>query len=416
MSCSRHSINCRSTMQYVCTYSLRLCRSVVCVGAICSLSFSSISVQRRNAFSALSGSGCGAFVQNPPRLGLDSGGSWWCPQCNVILRRNALFCDICLRSRSLSENTSPIGSSGTQSAPKVAPGDWQCPYCRKFSSVNSGACCGTPREAPEGYWICSWCSSTNRNARERCLGCGNFPPAIKWKCDICGGLNPTDIFYCETCASAHPFLWGCSLCGAHYHHNITKCRCGGTNPEPPIVLSCPICAAPNREMRKSCFRCRARLSSDEWKCPECHHSNRRNVHRCFHCSTPRFFNMNEVTWVCDVCSTAVASGGDLPERKYCPKCNSFRTSHCLAFPSRWACRHCNLQANRTTSPKCIDCGAKRRASPFRSSVMCPHCFVETLMNEDEKCSHCKESLSDVLSEAGKQVQGMKPTPETSHLP
>lgn len=329
-------------------------------------------------------------------------GAWWCRNCNIVLRRNATFCDICLQSRG--------GSSNSLAQPPVTtfPGDWQCPYCRQFRRVNTTICCGKPRVCPTGYWLCQKCCSTNRNERQQCLGCACSPPDKVWKCTTCGSSNEVDSFLCGTCYSPHPVLWSCAGCMKSNHYTVSTCECGMRRILPPNPIICSVCGAPNAPPRKSCFRCRGRLVSGRWICSECHNeTNSRTSMRCELCRTPRKFNMAQITWVCDVCSTAIDSGGDLPVRLQCPKCNSMFTDYCLKFPSRWVCKKCKLEGNRSTSPNCMECGQRRKLSPFTCPAVCPHCFNRVVLDEREECSSCCESLSALLTEPGELVQGMK---------
>lgn len=342
-------------------------------------------------------------------------GSWWCPKCNIILRRNATFCDICLTPRGETPTSSNSKRAGTPLSRQTQAGDWQCPYCRQLNEMRVKSCCGKERECPVGYWLCFHCSSVNRNERHLCLGCGREPSETTWNCKVCRTSNNVHVFSCVTCASPHPLLWACSACGKTYHYSFLKCHCGMPRPDPPVPVVCPLCGAPNAEKRKSCFRCRGRLFSHQWKCSECRYEkNARALYRCERCFSPRPFSMEEITWVCDVCSTAVDSGGDLPERFQCPKCNSPYTTHCLKFPARWICKGCRLQANRSTSPTCMECGQRRSLTPFKCPAVCPHCFQDTVLTEKEMCSLCEGSLSALLSAPGEVVQGME-TPVFNQL-
>lgn len=335
-------------------------------------------------------------------------GSWWCENCNIILRRNATFCDICLTPRGGVFGSKSGKGTNTSLSHQPQPGDWQCPYCRQFNGINVRSCCGKERECPAGYWLCANCASINRNERHLCLGCGHAPSQTMWKCKVCGTSNSVHIFTCETCVSPHPLLWSCPKCRKSYHYTFSKCECGMSRPDSPSAVICPLCGAPNAKKRKSCFRCRGRLFSDQWKCLKCHYEkNSRIVYRCEQCLSARPFHIEGITWVCDVCSTAVDSGGDLPERLQCPKCNSQYTSHCLKFPSRWICKGCRLEANRATSPTCMECGRNRMLAPFKCPAVCPHCFQDTVLTENEVCSLCGGSLSALLNAPGEVVQGME---------
>lgn len=339
----------------------------------------------------------------------ESSGSWWCAHCNIELRRNCTFCDVCLRPRSNSvSHTLPPSQPASR-------GEWQCPHCRKLCGNDTRECCGQARKIPVGYWFCATCLSTNKNGRPACIGCGGPPPSESWECSLCSKPNDASTFVCSTCSSPHPLLWCCSACQVCHHVSVSACECGGRKPSPPIPLLCRICEAPNAPDRRACFRCRCRLSSDAWNCSLCgFEKNSRTALRCKQCLSPRHFHMGEVTWVCDVCNTPVASGGDLPERKKCPKCGYLYTSHCVTFPTRWICKQCKL-CNRSTASSCVECGQKRLLPPFKSPVVCMNCFQETTLSETEECVHCHASLSPFLDASGAFVRDMEEKMEEGEI-
>lgn len=345
-----------------------------------------------------------------PRETSEMEGAWWCTNCNIQLRRNATFCDVCLSLREQSalgagqarKEPQPAGAAADPAPP--IPGSWQCPYCRQFQSPHAAECCGHPRELPNGYWLCSMCSSVNRFERGECLGCGAGQVPVPWPCPMCGRRNSGDAFECETCVSPHPTLWQCSSCKKSVHLSKLSCPvCQAPRPAASLSVACPVCKVPNRPTRKGCHRCRARLQDDEWTCNGCHtvHHNH-TVLRCTFCQKPRAFNMAERVWVCDVCSTPVVTGSDADNLTQCPRCGSGRTEASLSFPSRWMCRDCGI-SNVIPSPKCVECGSIRRVNGLDAKVCCPHCFRTTVLTDSELCGDCGGSLSGMLSDAGGSV-------------
>lgn len=390
-------------------------------------------------------------------------GTWWCTECNVLQRRNVGFCDICLKPRVVVDSREPpksiaadsltsetkgtascltetgtvlpnegqcktdqatvgggkhLGGDGAEvtetkfsdtfipfSVNTTETGEWRCPYCRNLLGPTVTSCCGVTREAPFGYWRCSACCSTNRDERARCLGCGAAPQAVKpWRCYMCRRRNEADVFQCDYCGSAHPRHWVCGQCGSKCQQSgDSRCSSCGSVKKKLEVVVCPHCSVPNNFLRKSCFRCRARLVSDDWHCEKCGYGqNGKNSRRCTGCGEPRRFNMDEITWVCDVCSTAVASGGALKERKQCPRCNSDRTERSLEIPSRWQCRSCGV-ANAYSVPACLECGNARRLGNMRTHTSCRACFRLTFLDEKERCEHCGAVMSEVINDVGSLV-------------
>lgn len=368
-----------------------------------------------------------------PTVGGELEGSWWCHTCNVIQRRNAPFCDICLQPRFLAqtsahpataESSSTAAPHGTgritrlapggswpapgtppPAPPQIAPGAWQCPYCRQYNLVTQRGCCDKDREVPQGYWLCAECASTNRTERKQCLGCSAAPPEGSWKCTVCQAENTADAGSCSCCAGPHPSLWRCPSCGASAHESEEQCSgCSGARPPPAPHVKCPVCHAPNTPTRKSCFRCRGRLQDDGWRCAQCDdYVADPALLRCPSCRAARDFHTAEETWVCIVCETAIASGGALPVRSQCPRCGGDRDKeHGLCFPSRWRCRRCRLH-NRAVSPNCTECGEKRSIPELHAAVHCPHCFRGTALDSAETCTHCRGSLSALLTDAGTSI-------------
>ncbi|KEG11639.1 hypothetical protein DQ04_02411040 [Trypanosoma grayi] len=380
-------------------------------------------------------------------------GTWWCAGCQVFQRRNARFCDICLKPKVLAAGTGLEVKADKTPVPEwichacahrntdlsllnctkcqeprsqnsavercdreehraacevvgssSVPGEWRCPYCRKAVDVMVMSCCGAHRELPPGYWLCTTCCSTNRDERSKCLGCGAAPPEKPWRCLMCRCKNTTDTFVCFRCGSAHPHHWQCAKCGSRCQHASDRvCRSCGAAKTPVDIVTCQHCCAPNHPLRKGCFHCRARLSSDKWKCEACgFKENEKHNRRCSACGGPRQFDMREITWVCDVCNTAVASGGELQERNQCPRCSSDRTERSMCFPSRWQCRSCGL-ANVCAASLCADCGQKRLLENLRTHTTCTSCFRLTLLNEQERCERCGVDLSHIISEAGSSI-------------
>ncbi|KAG8345968.1 hypothetical protein TRVL_03212 [Trypanosoma vivax] len=284
-------------------------------------------------------------------------------------------------------------------------GRWRCPYCRSFVDVMVTSCCGSVRETPFGYWRCSSCCSTNRDERVRCLGCGAASATVKpWRCFGCRRRNGADIYQCDYCGSGHPRHWKCMNCGSCCQRSEGEfCKmCGGRKTKQE-VLSCLQCSAQNHPKRKSCFRCHARLSSDTWNCGSCgHRDNEKQLRRCCSCGEPRQYNMDEFTWICDVCSTNVASGGELKVRTQCPRCNAECSENSMRLPSRWKCRLCGV-SNACSVPYCTDCGNKRLLENLCTHTSCSSCFRLTTLNEKETCEHCNASLSQIINDVGSLV-------------
>ncbi|ORC93062.1 uncharacterized protein TM35_000023880 [Trypanosoma theileri] len=296
----------------------------------------------------------------------------------------------------------PIISSSSSSLCNT--GDWRCPYCRNMINVMITSCCGVPREVPFGYWLCPTCCSTNRDERGKCIGCSAAPPEKPWRCLLCRNKNHNDAFFCTRCGSAHPHHWKCEKCGVRCLHACDKrCRsCGSVKPTIDLI-ACQNCCADNHPSRKSCFRCRARLSSDSWNCKACgSHGNEKHLRRCTSCGEARVYNMDEVTWICDVCNTAVYSGGDLPVRTQCPRCNSDRTSRSVCVPSRWKCRRCGL-TNLYNAATCMECESKRVLVGLQTHTTCPTCFRLTSLTVEERCEHCGSDLAQVINMCGSAI-------------
>ncbi|RNF05157.1 hypothetical protein TraAM80_04718 [Trypanosoma rangeli] len=121
-----------------------------------------------------------------------------------------------------------------------------------------------------------------------------------------------------------------------------------------------------------------------------------------HVGVPREYNMKEVTWICDVCDTAVATGGALPERTQCPRCCSERTDRSLCLPSRWRCQGCGV-VNVYALPTCLECGVKRVLEHLHTRITCSSCFRVTFLTEQEQCSKCGANLSSIINEAGTPI-------------
>lgn len=360
------------------------------------------------------------------RLGKTIGGGWWCPTCNVPQRRNANFCDICLYSRD--ELTRYRKSSMYKDAATEPPtpntaveisvelGDWQCPYCRKFVKVKQMECCGHRREVPQGYWLCDHCASTNRAERGVCLGCGQKPsPVTPWTCTQCTFRNSAQSTSCLHCTMPHPLVWRCETCQTYTSTADEACtKCGANKPSPGVAVDCPVCAAPNAAVRASCYRCHARLQDGGWQCTACNRQNAASSGaRCSHCQTPRSFDMREEVWICEVCTSAVSSGGAIPIRHRCPLCKCKRASRCPHFPARWQCR-CGL-CNRARVKECRECGTQRCLVGLQTAVECPHCLKTTILDSREVCEHCSQSLSTIIDTLGDSIVMSYPAGHRTHL-
>ncbi|CCW60011.1 unnamed protein product [Phytomonas sp. EM1] len=364
-----------------------------------------------------------ATSHRPPPTSAETSGAWWCTQCNIIQRRNAVFCDVCLRPRHLAEEiTAPSdvknghtseregcdkGNHSTRDSLKLPPmGSWQCPYCRQFRDAKELRCCGKIREIRKDYWLCKMCSSVNRKDREVCIGC-SMPPALAeehWACVVCEFENTKDSLLCERCGAAHASLWRCISCRLAVPQSQGICpTCRAAKPDVPAPIVCLVCQAPNAPARMACFRCRARLRLS-WQCTRCQATHAdRTLLRCPTCLAPHLYNEAEETWVCELCASAIASGGDLPVRQQCPKCRADRLPECLSFPSRWRCKRCEI-FNRTANPQCVECGSARcMPETFHLTVTCPQCFGQTEANTKETCTNCGCSLSEMLTLAASDV-------------
>lgn len=311
--------------------------------------------------------------------------AWCCLTCNVPQRRNASFCDICLGSRDAMRRqlygasekaegsaAAAHGAATGASVPLTADGDWRCPYCSQLRGVEVRECCGHAREVPPGYWLCEQCSSTNLNARPVCLGCGHARSLVApWSCAACAHRNIAEAVVC-------------GQCGLSRDANASQSTTASS-------VECPVCAAPNLAERLSCYRCRARLRDVEWTCHACGHGNRdRFTAKCVECAAFRTFDLSQEVWVCEVCSTGVYSGGDLPVRTTCPKCEAPRAPAAPHFPARWRCT-CGMY-NRARVAECPECGTQRRLPTLDTVVSCPSCFRDTKLDVAETCSHCGGSL------------------------
>ncbi|CAD2214239.1 hypothetical protein AGDE_14905 [Angomonas deanei] len=66
----------------------------------------------------------------------ETGGAWWCANCNITHRRNVTFCDVCLEPRTAARegNQREKPSSGEEQeavTPTLSSGSWTCPFCRQ---------------------------------------------------------------------------------------------------------------------------------------------------------------------------------------------------------------------------------------------------------------------------------------------
>lgn len=359
--------------------------------------------------------------------------AWWCFTCNVAHRRNVMFCDICLESHDAvrlrnkkelaamrasasspsTEVTSPAFSGdpaalkdagGVMIMPVTAEGDWQCPYCRKLLCVTQHECCGHRREVPYGYWLCDHCCSTNRNDRSVCLGCNEQRESVcPWRCHECEWRNEAADAVCLQCGLPR-----------------TPCTTAdrGTsvsdNSEPNKSIECGVCSAPNHFEKTACYRCRARLRDVEWMCDACGHGHRtRNALRCEECHVIRQFDLRGEVWLCDVCTTPVFSGGEIPVRTHCPKCNAQRAPTATHYPSRWKCE-CGL-FNRSRVTECHECGVRRRLESLCTTATCPRCFRDTPIDVQERCTHCSASLADCFSRWESNITVLADTPELAEV-
>ncbi|KPA80051.1 putative mitochondrial putative RanGDP binding protein [Leptomonas pyrrhocoris] len=350
--------------------------------------------------------------------------AWWCSTCNVPQRRNASFCDICLQSRDhvqrlqreqeekwKAERLASPAAPGTTAAenrsviPAIADGDWRCPYCCSMHSVEEHQCCGHQREVPPGYWLCSQCGSTNRQDRVACLGCGQAQERVcAWTCVECSHKNAGEALICGQCGIPRQGVEHSVATGAEVTTGdgtaSTAARAGDAA---PTRIVCPVCAAPNWAERLACYRCRARLHNFEWTCQACGHGHHdRQATRCTNCKAFRTFDLSEEVWVCEVCSTTVYSGGELPVRTQCPKCQAARAATTLHFPARWQCP-CGVY-NRARISACPECGTRRRLPSLHTVLSCPHCFRDTILNVKEVCEHCNESLSDCFEDYESRIR------------
>lgn len=394
-------------------------------------------------------------------------GAWWCHHCNVTHRRNAGFCDICLRPRRLvldeaaaveatptpptlsdsscddthQSRVSPANvllETPTPSSPQPAPlappstdvqselsrqqrlgltpGSWQCPYCRQYHLAHVLHCCQHPREVAAGYWLCLHCGSVNRQERTHCLGCHALPAPTVWLCPRCESKNAATQLICLCCGAGHPRRWACATCGpptCEMHAGEPTCRRCGVAPSSASgeteanSVPCTVCAAPNHRARRSCFRCHARLQESHWVCGQCGvRSENRSALRCPHCHAPRVFDIaGQEVWVCELCSNPVYSGGDLPVREQCPRCGVARhTNHALTFPSRWQCGGCAVW-NACNRAHCGECQTRRTLVDLNTSLTCPRCLRTTPVDVRERCAHCAASLSDVITDTLSPVAG-----------
>ncbi|XQJ31601.1 putative RanGDP binding protein [Leishmania guyanensis] len=341
--------------------------------------------------------------------------AWWCYTCNVMHRRNVTFCDICLqprdamRVRSKSELTALRASSIFPTAevasttcssdpatlkdgadvtvmPVTSEGDWQCPYCRKLLRVSQQECCGHRREVPYGYWLCDHCCSTNRHDRSVCLGCGEQQKHVcPWTCQECEWRNDATNVVCLQCGVPRA---ACTM--------ADRGTPVSSSSDSSTTIACAVCGAPNHFEKSACYRCRARLRDVEWTCDACGHGHRtRNASRCEECGAMRQFDLREEVWLCEVCSTPVFSGGEIPVRTHCPKCNAQRALTATHYPSRWKCT-CGL-FNRSRVTECPECGARRRLESLDTTATCPRCFRDTPIDVRETCMYCSASLIDCFS-------------------
>ncbi|KAG5464702.1 hypothetical protein LSCM4_00143 [Leishmania orientalis] len=339
--------------------------------------------------------------------------AWWCFNCNVVHRRNVTFCDICLQPRDVMDlrnktelaamqassslpkaevtvlNSADVaslkGASGVTIVPATVEGDWQCPYCRKLRCVTQHDCCGHRREVPHGYWLCDRCCSTNRLDRECCLGCGERQERVcPWTCPECAWCNDAGNTVCLQCGVPN-------APGAAAGSGPTASGGGDVS----TSIACTVCSAPNHFEKSACYRCRARLRDVEWRCDACGHGHghrTRSALRCEQCGGIRQFDLREEVWLCEVCSTPVFSGGEIPVRTHCPKCNAQRAPTATHYPSRWKCK-CGL-FNRSRVTECLECGARRRFESLDTIATCPRCFRDTPMDFHETCTHCRASLAE----------------------
>lgn len=112
--------------------------------------------------------------------------------------------------------------------------------------------------------------------------------------------------------------------------------------------------------------------------------------------------MEEKIWICEVCESGVASGGDTVLRDICPRCNSPQTSTCVVLPSRWKCESCGV-ASRSFQDSCGECGNRRCLHSVDTIVTCPTCFAVTTLRENERCDTCRASLSMLVNHLGSQL-------------
>ncbi|EPY17246.1 hypothetical protein STCU_10732 [Strigomonas culicis] len=344
-------------------------------------------------------------------------GSWWCCRCNVLLRRNTSFCDICLRPRQVAQlpDRPPSESGGVPAPPRRGEpqaGDWLCPYCRQLRSVQTRRCCSHEREVPQGYWLCPTCCSTNRRDRRTCVGCGAVPHFDKWVCTICNGKNKSGEIRCATCAVPQDHFWTCALCGQREHFTQSSCTaCGGARPatEESIHI-CSVCHAANGASRVTCFRCRERLGDDKWECVRCGSRNERGVLLCDACTAPRPYDFNEVSWVCKICSNVMVNRPGKEEFSRCTLCATERQADCFTFPTRWRCPRCDA-GNAAYLEHCQYCAGQagggvsspRVMAELQACVTCTHCCRDTTLDGREQCEHCHGSLRVLFTEMTRSV-------------
>ncbi|CAD2214238.1 hypothetical protein ADEAN_000168300 [Angomonas deanei] len=224
--------------------------------------------------------------------------------------------------------------------------------------------------------------------------------ATEWTCEVCEGKNPVSTTVCSECKiDKNDLYWSCDACHAVSFCTRDTCTsCGAAHTDEGKIQICPVCAIPNPMTRLSCFRCKAHFEGGSWKCDTCgcDTNTKRADHVCTVCNAPRPYDYDRITWVCDICSTHVNSGGDLPEVNRCVLCRCERRKESFTFPTRWKCRDCGV-GNVASKDKCVYCGGNRVLTGLHTTTTCPHCCKVTPLDESEVCAHCSASLQSHVS-------------------
>eukprot|EP00796_Vickermania_ingenoplastis_P005049 gene5049-3636_t len=303
-------------------------------------------------------------------------GSWWCGHCNVLQRRNATFCDICLRSRGGMDR-----STNGKRPPLTKMGEWQCPYCRQFREVKATGCVQFVAVQIEGNALYAWGVGKHLRRKSGTAACVALQIPL--------GISSVSF--------AFPLIRFFGSVTHVVRVIIIQWRAAaveGPRKNPQFLWSAPFVELLTRPTA-------ARVSAVEED------------------SYPITGSVTTAKISTTLVRRADVLCAVLPDSIICQRLLGFAIYVALQWLPvgifRTVFRKCKV-ANKAAAPICIECSFKRTLTAFKTCATCCECFAEIQMDEKETCPECGGSLSSLLTSLGEPVSGSQLAIEALETP